>query len=161
MTVPVQRLAAPPIPGYYTYWFKGTPDRIQQAQNAWFEWVHPDEITVNSRDLGSSATAPGSSDMGTRVSVLANISGDGEIGPDGQPMRLYLMKQKWEYHEEDVELLRKANSGVVDALTAHFGRGSPLEGAVEGEQQEDVSQRYVDKKRTTIPDFFKPKRQKR
>lgn len=158
MTVPVQKLAAPEIPGFFLYWMRGTPDRLQQANRAGFEFVTEEEMQVNNTSLGGDASKSGSTDLGSRVSVLANTSGDGEIDGSGQPVRLYLMKQKWEWHLEDQKLLEDQNQGIANALTSAFRSGAPLQGAADGERPDDVTQRYVDPRRTRIPDLFKPKR---
>ena len=144
MSVPVQRLEVPEIPGYHLHWFYGGPDRIHRAQQGGYEFVEDNEIQMNNTTLGGTSTRTGNTDMGSRVSV---ISGQ-EIGKDGQPMRLMLMKIKQEWYEEDQKLVEDRNQKVVDTLLGGMaGGGDPL-------------QRYVDKSRTAIPDFFKPKRPK-
>ncbi len=159
MTLPVQRLSAPEIPGYYTYWMRGTPERIAQAERAGFEFVNDSEVSVNDRSLGGDATKSGNTDMGGRVSTLASPTGDGSDSVGGQPLRLYLMKQKWEWHLEDQAVLERRNDNIADTLSAAY-KGGIVGGPAEGEQPVDVAQRYVDPRRTRIPDLFKRKNRK-
>ena len=149
MSVPVQRLEAPDIPGYHLHWFTGTPERLQRALDGGYEFVNDREIKTNSVSLGGDSTISGNTDMGSRVSV---VSGQ-EVGKDGQPTRLVLMKIKQEWYEEDQKLVDERNQRVVDALTGG------LLGAEQGRPQ-DAQYRYVDKSRTSIPDLFKRKRPK-
>ena len=139
MSVPVQRLEAPPIEGYHLHWFNGSPERIQRALDGGYEFVDEREVKMNNTTLGGTSTRTGNTDMGSRVSI---VSGQ-EVGKDGQPTRLILMKIKQEWYEEDQKLVEQRNQGVVDTLLGGMAGGG------------DSSQRYVDKSRTTIPDFFK------
>ena len=74
-----------------------------------------------------------------------------EIGKDGQPMRLILMKIKQEWWEEDQKLVESRNEQVATAL-----RGGMI--GSEGDVAGDTVHRYVDPKRTKVPDMFNPKR---
>lgn len=146
MSVPVQRLAAPDIPGYHLHWFNGTPERISRALDGGYEFVDEREAQVNNVSLGSTSTASGNTDMGSRVSV---VSGE-QLGKDGQPMRLILMKIRQEWYEEDQKLVEGKNEQVA----------ASLRGGLIGSEQDragDTQHRYVDKNRTKIPDMFTPK----
>lgn len=154
MTVPTRKLEVPPIPGYYLYWHNGSPSDLQKALDAGFEFVNESEVKPNNRALGGDATKSGSTDLGTRVSIVA---GD-ETGSDGQPVRLYLMKQKLEYYEEDQAILRQRNAAVAEALTSAFHKGV-VGGKESGEANDDTQKRYV--KQAKLPDFFKPKPHRR
>ncbi len=148
MSVPVQKLEAPDIPGYHLHWFLGTPDRLQRAFDGGYEFVDERETRINNVSLGGDSTQSGNTDMGSRVSV---VSGQ-EVGKDGQPTRLVLMKIKQEWWDEDQKLVEARNEQVAAAL-----RGGTM-----GAQQDapgDSRFRYVDKARTVIPDLFTPKRQ--
>lgn len=147
MSVPVQRLEAPDIPGYHLHWFNGTPERIQRAVDGGYEFVDERDMRLNSVGLGNESTHSGNTDMGSRVSV---ISGQ-EVGRDGQPIRLILMKIRQEWYEEDQKLVDDRNELVAASL-----RGGTI--GSEKDQANDTNHRYVDKSRTAIPDFFKPKR---
>lgn len=147
MSVPVQRLEAPEIDGYHLHWFLGTQERLQRALDAGYEFVDEREMKINNVSLGGDSTASGNTDMGSRVSV---VSGQ-EVGKDGQPTRLILMKIKLEWYEEDQKLVDQRNARVADSL---------LSGSIGSEGQGDSSHRYVDKSRTAIPDLFKAKRPK-
>lgn len=160
MSLPTQKLAAAEIPGYFTYWMRGIPDRLLQADRAGFEFVSQEEALINNVSLGGDTMKDGSTDMGSRVSVLASSTSGGEIGSDNQPIRLYLMKQKWEWHMEDENLLQQRNLSVADALSGQFDAGT-VGGKAPGESSEDLAQRYVDRSRSRRPDLFKPKPQGR
>lgn len=142
MSVPVQKLSVPDIPGYHLHWFNGTPERINRALEGGYEFVEETETKVNDAGLGGTSTRTGNTDLGSRVSVV----GGSEIGWDGQPVRLVLMKIKQEWYEEDQKLVEQRNQQVIDTLLG--GRQ---------ESGGDSTNRYVDSKRTRIPDFFKRK----
>lgn len=146
MSVPVQKLEAPAIPGYHLHWFNGTAERIQRALDGGYEFVDERETRVNSVGLGNESTQSGNTDMGSRVSVV----GGSEIGRDGQPIRLILMKIKQEWYDEDQKILEERNDKVVAALT------SGLVGAAQ-DRPGDTQHRYLDKARTQIPELFKRK----
>lgn len=160
MTLPQQRLAVPEIPGYHLHWMKGTPERLRQAENAGYEYVDQSEVDLNDPSIGGTGLK-GHSDMGTRVTRLANPVGGGEDDGHGQPLTLVLMKQKEEWYLEDQKLLQARNDSVVDALTAGIRSGTVGADQAGG----DTSMNYVDQKRTRlaeerrskIPDFFRRK----
>lgn len=143
MSVPVQKLSVPDIPGYHLHWFRGTPDRVERALAGGYEFVDEAETEVNDAGLGGTSTRTGNTDLGSRVSVLAGS----EIGADGQPVRLLLMKIKQEWYEEDQKLVEERNESTIDMLLG----GSQSAGGGDG------SNRYVDRQRTNLPDFFKRK----
>ncbi len=147
MSVPVQKLEAPEIPGYHLHWFMANPERLQRAIDGGYEFVDEKEMQINSVGLGGDTTRSGNTDMGSRVSV---VSGQ-ELGKDGQPTRLVLMKIRQEWYEEDQKLVDDRNAKVAEALSG---------GAIGAEKEKagDSVHRYVDRSRTAIPDLFKPKR---
>jgi hypothetical protein len=146
MSVPVQRLEVPEIPGYHLHWFINSPERIQRALEGGYEFVEHRDMKINSVGLGGDSALSGNTDMGSRVSV---ISGQ-EIGKDGQPTRLVLMKIRQEWYEEDQKLINSQNERVAASI-----RGGQL--GADKEVGGDAVHRYVDKSRTHIPDLFKPK----
>lgn len=147
MSVPVQKLEVPEIPGFHLHWFKGTPERLQRALDAGYEYVEEQEVKLNSVSLGGDSAASGNTDMGSRVSI---VSGS-DSGRDGQAVRLILMKLKQEWWEEDQLQIEARNDKVRNTL---------LGGMIGAEQDRpgDSQHRYVDKARTQIPEFFKRKR---
>ena len=150
MSVPVQKLEAPDIPGYHLHWFNGTPDRIQRALDGGYEFVDEKEVKPKTVSLGSNSTASGNTDMGSRVSVVSGT----EIGRDGQPLRLILMKIRQEWYEEDQKLVIAKNEQVA----------ASLRGGLVGSEQDyagDTPLRYVDKNRTKIPDMFNPNKRRK
>lgn len=152
LTLPQQRLEVRDIPGYHLHWFRGTPQRLQQAQNAGYVFVAPDEVDLNSRDIGGDASKTGNSDLGSRVSIIEGS----EVGHDGQAVRLYLMKQKMEWYLADQKISQERNDSIAETLTQNYRTGQIGKGA-DGEQAVDAAQRYVDPKRTSIPSLFKRK----
>ena len=150
MSVPVQKLEAPEIPGYHLHWFNGTPERLQRAQDGGYEFVDSKELKLNNVSLGGTSTTSGNTDMGSRVSVVSGT----DIGRDGQPMRLILMKIKQEWYEEDQKLVEARNEQVTASL-----RGGQI--GAEQDRAGDTQHRYVDKNRTKIPDMFNPNKRPR
>ena len=146
MSVPVQRLEAPEIPGFHLHWFNGTPERLQRAVDGGYEFVDEREMKINPVSIGGDTTRSGNTDMGSRVSVVSGT----EIGKDGQPMRLILMKIRLEWYEEDQKLVEEKNDRVANTL----------KGGLMGAEKDvagDTQQRYLDKARTKIPDLFTKK----
>lgn len=155
LSVPQRKLEVPEIPGYHLRWLRGTPARLAQAQNAGFEFVSEDEISLNNVALGGDATKAGNSDMGSRVSVIEGGDTDGQ----GQAVRMYLMKQKIEYKQEDDALIQARNDSVRDALVGQLGSGT-IGMTGEGRPPEDASDqaaRYVPRGRAKIPELFRRK----
>tara|TARA_R110000868_G_scaffold304180_2_gene564705 strand:- start:1484 stop:2014 length:531 start_codon:yes stop_codon:yes gene_type:complete len=148
MSVPVQKLEVADLPGYHMHWFKSEPDRIERALNGGYEFVDEKEVKVNNVSLGGTSAVSGNTDLGSRVSIVSGA----EFGKDGQPMRLVLMKIKQEWYEEDQKLVDQRNQRTINSLT------SGMIGADGAADARDSQHRYVDKNRSSIPDFFKPKR---
>lgn len=144
MSVPVQKLAVPDIPGYHLHWFRTEPGRIERAQTAGYEFVTPEEVHVNSVGIGVDSATSGNTDMGSLVSIVAGK----ELEADGQPRRLVLMKLKLEYYNEDQAQIEEQNLRTAESI---------MGGSI-GSANHDRSNRYVDQSRTQIPDLFKPKR---
>lgn len=151
LSVPVRKLEVPDIPGYFLRWFKGTPQRLAQAERAGFEFVKQEEVQLHNVSLGGDATWDGNTDMGSRVSVVEG----GEVDGGGQAVRLYLMKQKMEYRLEDEALAQQRNDSIADALTAQY-RAGRIGAGQEGESPEDQAARYVGN-RTRVPELFRRK----
>lgn len=111
LSVPTLTLEAPKIPGYKTYWFRGTGQRIQQAQRAGYEFVERDEIQLNEIGYANGFDDDGNTDLGTRVSVSAGDSGTEDGG-----LRMYLMKIREEHWEEDRKLMEEQQAGIAGQL---------------------------------------------
>lgn len=151
--LPVQKLQVPEIPGYHLHWFRGSPQRIHQAERAGFVFVAPDEVALNSTLLGGDANHSGNTDMGSRVSIVS-----GDVDDSGQAVRLYLMKQKMEHYLEDRKMLEERNDSIADSLTESFRSGAPIANAAPGEARDDVDKRYVNRQRQPkVPDLFRRK----
>lgn len=154
LSVPQRKLETPEIPGFHLRWFRGTTQRINQALQAGFTFVEPEEIQLNNLALGGDAKKDGNSDMGNRVSVIEGSDVEG-----GQAVRMYLMKQPMEYKLQDDAILQQRNDSIAEALTANFAEGRIAAGA-QGENADDINARYVDKSRSKIPALFKKKTQR-
>ena len=119
MSVPRQKLSVDDIPGYHLHWMKGTPDRLEQALQAGYEFVQRSETLLANHAIGGDSKEDGGTDLGSRVSVSAGEEFDGE----GQPVRLYLMKIKEEWHQEDLKAQEQRSESVRNAmLQGQLGR---------------------------------------
>lgn len=140
-----QKLSVPDIPGYHLHWMRGTPDRLQAALQGGYEFVDQSETRQTNLLLGGDATQSGNTDMGTRVSVIAGE----EVGSDNQPVRLYLMKLKQEWHEQDMQ----SQEGKSERLRKTLLSGGMGQGKHEGDG--DADSRYVGAQ--TSRNMFQPK----
>lgn len=138
------RLEVPEKEGFHRHWFRGTASRIRQAQQAGYRFVDPSDETVDvsNFDLGGDDKDSGSSDLGSRISV---VSGD-DLKDDGQPSRLYLMECPMHIYEHAQHLLGLENARVADAMNPETS-GDPEGG-----------KRYI---KGSIPALFTPKPQRR
>ena len=143
MSVPVQKLETPDIPGFHLHWFNGTPDRIQRAVSGGYTFVDATEMHLNNTTLGGSSAVSGNTDLGSQVSIVAGK----ELGQDGQPIRMVLMKIKQEWYEEDQKLIAERNDKVAQSLT------QGMIGVGEAADSSETNMRYVGT-RTKIPDLF-------
>lgn len=150
MNVPVRKLEVPEIPGYRLYWFRNEQGRLMRARSAGYEFVQDHEVALNAFGMGSETADSGNQDMGSNVSIVAAD----RPGADGQLVRLILMKIKQELHNEDVRLYEE---NVTDKIAASLYGGRIGQ---EHEKGDDAVHRYVDKARTNVGDFFKPKRKR-
>ena len=146
MNLPATKLAVPEIPGHYLYWFLGS--NIPRAQKAGYEFVTEDEVDVVNAGLADDASKSGSTDLGTRISVVAGGFSEGTT----EPQRLYLMKLRSEWHDQDVLALEKVNDRVAAALRG--GQAMAGSGNAPEETPLDRASRYLKKGQ----DLFIPKR---
>lgn len=142
---PDLKLYAPPIDGYVTHWFRGEPGRLQRALMAGWEFVHPEEIQLNNLDLAGDLKMDGNADLGERVSRPAQ---DG-VSEDGQYLRLYLMKLKEEYRQEDQA---KYEAEKIEPVVEAFTAGMITE---DGRPPADANFRY--RKKAPLPEMFRKK----
>lgn len=149
LTTPRLKLETPKIEGFVCQWFADRPGRLQQAQDAAWEFVSPDEIQVNNNSLAGDVARDGNTDLGNRISLHAGVH------ENGQGMRLYLMKIRQQYWDEDQKELADRSEQVAATI-----RGA---GDVNGnphEAQGDASLRYVKgaPRRKSAPNIFTRKR---
>lgn len=135
MSVPVQRLAVPEIPGWHLHWFLNTRDRIQRALQAGYVFVSWDEVELNNLDIGGDSAASGNTDMGSNVSIVSG----GEVGTDGQVSRLVLMKLRQEHWNEDQARIEDHHEQIAQAIRG----GQVGAGKVAGENARDIATRYT------------------
>lgn len=128
LSVPRRKLEATPIPGYVLYWFKES--NIPIALDAGYEFVDRAEVKINQVNEANPAGSDGSTDLGSRVSVIGD-----KIGERGVPERAVLMKIREEFWREDRELLDNENARALGAIFE--------EGLIAGANRGDHSQSYV------------------
>lgn len=143
MALPTLKLEIPEIPGHKCHWFRGTGQRLQQAQNAGYQFVARNEVQVNDRGLASDYLGDGNSDLGSRVSVPAG----GEDAEGTQGLRLYLMKIKTELWDEDQIAVDERHEQIAAQLRGDRGFS---------ENGQDTSNRYTRGEQKTH--MFNPKR---
>lgn len=149
MSLPRQRLSVPDIPGYHLHWMSGTKQRIAAALAAGYEFVDPSEADVAEASIGSQVDTTGSTDLGSRVSVSAGA----DIGPDGTEVRLYLMKIRQEFWDQDQSVLAERNEQIAASIR---GGQNPNEANPHGSEN-----RYVpEASRRVMADLFTPKRRR-
>ena len=129
MSVPNQKLAVPPIPGFFLYWHLGK--NVPTALRAGYSFVEEDEVDIEQHGVANSAETSGSTDMGTRVSISA---GPNSFDDDLQPSRLYLMKLPQAWRDQDVVNMGRVNEKVATALRS---------GMLGAEQDLDKARRYM------------------
>jgi hypothetical protein len=150
MSTARRRLFAADIPGYRCYWFHA--DNVQHALAAYYEFVKPEEVHTNQLNVANPATQPGGTDLGSRVSLLADKH------EDGQPARAYLMKIKLELFEEDQRAIAARNASVMKAIFGDEELG-PVKVGEGGSITAADPNTYIDRKRTAL--FNRPVRKAR
>lgn len=126
MSLPVLQLGIPDIPGFHLHWFLAK--NVPRAKAAGYEFVDQEEVAVNNRGVADNLEESGSSDLGSRVSVI------GGMDEQNNPERLYLMKIQEEWHQEDVRKLGERNDQIAQALRA---------GLIGAENDPDAGKRYL------------------
>lgn len=146
MSVGQLRLEVPEKNGWHRHWFRGTSSRLARAQQAGYRFVDPEEVDPNNFDLAGDSESGGSTDLGTRVSV---ISGD-EAGKDGQPGRLYLMECPDHIFVHAQGILQETVDNIAEQI-----KGGTVGIGQTGENRKDMSQRYLKDGKT--PSLFNRK----
>jgi hypothetical protein len=98
--------------GYHLHWMLGTASRLAQAQQAGYTFVETHELDVTNFDVAGDREDSGSTDLGTRVSIVAGGGG----GEDTEAVRMYLMKLPQELWEEDQKLIGDRNEQIAATL---------------------------------------------
>lgn len=136
------RLEVPEKDGWHRHWFRGSAGRIKRAMQAGYQFVDPEDVDVNNFDIAGDSEESGSTDLGSRVSV---ISGD-DIGESGQAGRLYLMECPMELFEHAQSILQQRVDETAEAL-----RGGLIGQGKEGETPSDIRKRYTGAGNTVKP----------
>ena len=147
MSVPQLRLAVPEKEGWHRHWF--VSKNVARARRAGYTFVEPEDVEVNNPDLAGEVATSGSTDLGSRVSMLAGGFIEGTTEAD----RLYLMEIPQAWRDKDVARLEAVNENIASALRG----GHTAPGGVGGgprEQPGDQGRRYM----KTGQDLFYPKR---
>lgn len=136
MGLPKRILETPELPGYYLHWF--LDENVDQAVQAWYEFVAQSELAVNQLNVATSASVSGSAGLGSRVRVLAEKS----RGGTGQ--YLNLMKLKLEHREADQKVVGDSNLTHMQSIFRHEKviTSSP-QGAQTAEDPSDRANTYV------------------
>jgi hypothetical protein len=127
LSIPRRRLEVDPLPGFVLYWFKES--NIPIAIEAGYEFVEQNEVRLSEVNQANPADSSGSTDLGSRVSLIGDA-----IGQRGVPERLVLMKIREEFWREDRTVLDHENAKVIQSI---FG------GQIVARDQGDHSQSYV------------------
>ena len=134
MSVPQQKLWAPPIPGYHCHWMRGSRQRLMQAYRAGYQHVSQSEIMehggLNQLSIGGDGEMGIGTDLGSHVSIEA---GD-EFGTDGQAERLYLMKVREDLWQKSQAVLEQRNDMIAQAIRG--GTMQPAEGSPETDEDQ-------------------------
>jgi len=142
MSVPTMKLAVPELPGFFLYWHLG--EDIPRALRAGYTFVEDDELEVEQKGVANSAALSGSTDMGSRISIVAGSPDEGQI----EPQRLYLMKLPNAWREQDEAKRAEVNENIARSI-----RGGTL--GADGDP--DVGRRYMKQGQ----DLFYPKNRPR
>jgi len=114
---------------------------LARAQQAGYEFVGKEEVSLNDFDLAGGDESKGT-DLGSRVSV---ISGD-DVGVNNQPGRLYLMKCPLELYEYAQSLLGDIVDHTVEAL-----KGGKVGVSQDGQETKvDASNRYLKEAKSSL-----------
>ncbi len=156
LSVPRLKLDTPKIPGYVCQWFADRPGRVRQAQEGDYEFVSPEEISLNPTGIAEDPLQTGNTDMGSRVSLY------GGVGENGQAERLYLMKLKEEWYLEDQKVIADRNESVAEAI-----RGGSIDAQVNPHRAvEDAGLQYggmtgrTGPRRRPAPNLFTPNKRR-
>ena len=110
LSTAIRRMEVQPIPGYYLYWFKDS--NVPAALDAGYEFCQKDDAYVNQLGLANDKMASGSTDLGTRVSIIGSLTS----GPDGGAERAYLMKLRQEWRDEDRKAIDDRNANILSYI---------------------------------------------
>lgn len=100
------------IDGYVLYWINDEPGRIPTLVRHGYEFVAPEEIPDDMPQLDGLSQ---NRDIGGKVSRPTKT-----MLPNGQPMRMYLMKLRREFFEQD-EAAKAERQAAIDRAIAGGG----------------------------------------
>lgn len=108
MSLPQQKLEAPPIPGYHMHWF--TEARVPRAMQAGYEIVHTHELPLNQHNIATDRGLSGNQSLDSSIRIVGGVT------EAGQTEWLVLMKIKEEWWKEDQAALAAKNAKVLSAI---------------------------------------------
>lgn len=146
LSVPQMRLAVPERGGWHRHWF--VSKNVQRALRAGYTFVDAQDVEVYNPDIAGDVNTSGSTDLGSRVSMLAG----GFIEGTTEAERLYLMELPSELRTKDLAAMEQVNENIAAALRG--GRATPGgTGGAPAEGAGDRARRYL----KTGQDLFFPK----
>lgn len=145
MSLPVQRLAVPEIPGLHCHWMKGDAQRIQQALRAGYRFIEQDEVDLNTFGVADGADDSGHKDLGSRVSIVAGTD------ETGGAQRLYLMGLPQELWDSDQAVMAERQEAIAAQLRGDKGFA---------EAGLDASNRYVSPQSDGNRNIFLPNKRR-
>lgn len=146
LATPMQKLEVPDIPGFVLQWFSDRPGRISRSQAGGYEFVGPDEVQINNFGLAADVLKDGNTDLGSRISVYGGANEDGSNG------RLYLMKIRREWWEEDEKVRADRNEAVAASI-----RGGKSSSPNPHEEAGDAALKYGGAQEESRPRVVKSK----
>lgn len=126
-----RKLEVPEIPGFNLYWFLAR--NVQAALEGGYEFVDAKDTVLIQHNPASASDTSGNTDLGSRVSIATT-------GADGAE-RLYLMKIRLEWYQEDQAAIQAKNMSVLQAI---FRDDFVFASSGKGEQGGTVPQQNTD-----------------
>lgn len=108
MSTPRRKMEAAEIPGFHLHWF--LESNVHAAIQGGYEFVDINEVPLNQHGVGTDTAVSGSSDLGSRVKIVAGI------GVDNQPEYQVLMKIREEWWQDDQKAIEARNASVLSAI---------------------------------------------
>ena len=108
MSVPQRRLETPDLPGFHLHWF--IDRNIERAQQAGYEFVKRDELSLNQLGVATDRSVSGNADLGSMVRLVGGAAEQGGVE------HLTLMKIPLDWWLEDQQKLETRNASIMQAI---------------------------------------------